>query len=93
MLGWQYGMALSSSSSITRNTGDLNYGHGFEMLAVLEANLCPITFSAAFATLLSLVNDKQDEECINEFWALFESNKNTISWSMVSPILQAVLFL
>ena len=36
------------------NTGEVYYGHGFETVAVLEANLCPNTFSAAFATLLSL---------------------------------------
>ena len=86
LFGWQCGMALSSSSSIIRNTGDLYYGHGFEMVAVLEANLCPITFSAAFATLLPLFNDKQERSGINEFWDLFEVIKTLFlgQWS-VSP--------
>jgi hypothetical protein len=77
------------------NTGDLYHGHGFEMLAVLEANFCPNTFSRAFTTFLSLVHDKQDEESIHEFRAHFEGHLHNISWSMVSipPILQAMLFL
>ena len=36
-------------------TGDLFYGRGFEMLAILEANFRPDTLSRA------------DEECIHEF--------------------------
>ncbi len=77
------------------NTGDLYYGRGFEMLAILEANFCPDTFSHAFATLLSLITNKQDEECIYEFRARFEGHLNNISQLMVSipPILQAMLFL
>ena len=65
------------------------------MLAVLEANFKHDTFSHAFSTLLSLVNDKQDEECIHIFWARFEGHLPNISWLMVSipPILQAVLLL
>ena len=27
------------------NKGDLYYGRGFELLAVLEANFCPVTLS------------------------------------------------
>jgi hypothetical protein len=77
------------------NTGDLYHGHGFEMLAILEANFCPNTFSRAFATFLSLVHDKQNEESIHEFRAHFEGHLHDISWLMVSipPILQAMLFL
>ncbi len=54
------------------NTGSLYFGHGFEMLAALEANFKPATFSHAFATLLSLIDNKQAEEGIHEFWACFE---------------------
>jgi hypothetical protein len=77
------------------NTGDLYHGHGFEMLAVLEVSFCPNTFSCAFATFLSLVHNKQDEESIHEFRARFEGHLHNISWLMVSipPILQAMLFL
>jgi hypothetical protein len=77
------------------HTGDLSYGCGFEMLAILEAIFCPGTFSHAFATLLSLVTNKQDEECIHEFRACFEGHLHNVSLSMVSipPILQATLFL
>jgi hypothetical protein len=77
------------------HTGDLDYGRGFEMLAILEAHLCPDTFSHAFATLISLITNKQDEECIHEFQACFEGHLDDISWSMVSIplILQVVLFL
>jgi hypothetical protein len=65
------------------------------MLAIPEANFCPNTFSCAFATFLSLVHDKQDEESIHEYRACFEGHLHNISWSMVSipPILQAMLFL
>jgi hypothetical protein len=51
------------------NTGDLYFGRGFKMLAILEANFKPNTFSHAFATLLSPLNNKQDEECIHVFRA------------------------
>jgi hypothetical protein len=53
------------------NTGDLYYGRGFEMLATLEANFKPAIFSHTFATLLSLINNKQAEEGIHEIRALF----------------------
>jgi hypothetical protein len=71
------------------NTGDLYHGHGFEMLAILEANFCPNPFSHAFATFLSLVHDMQDEESIHEFRACFEGHLHNISWLIVSipPIL------
>ena len=49
------------------NTGDLYFGRRFEMLAALEANFKPATFSRAFATLLSLIKDKQGEEGNHEF--------------------------
>jgi hypothetical protein len=77
------------------NTGDLYFGHGFEMLAALEANFKPGTFSHAFAILLSLVNDMQAEEGIHEFQARFDGHLHDMSRSMVSipPILQAMLFL
>jgi hypothetical protein len=77
------------------HTGDLYYRHGFEMLDILEANFCPNSFSHAFATLLSLITNKQDEECIHEFWACFEGHLHDISWLMViiPPILQAMLLL
>jgi hypothetical protein len=77
------------------NTGDSYYGCGFEMLASLEANFKPATFSHTFATLLSLVNDKQAEEGIHEFQAHFEGHLHDMSWSAISipPILQAMLFL
>ncbi len=76
------------------NTGDLYYGRGFEMLAALEANFKPATFSHTFATLLPLVNDKQAEEGIHEFRAHFEGHLHYMSWSFVRipPILQAMLF-
>jgi hypothetical protein len=61
------------------NTRNLYYGCRFEMLAILEANLCPNTFSNAFATLLSHITNKQDEECIHEFQACFEGHLNNIS--------------
>jgi hypothetical protein len=65
------------------------------MLAALEANFKPTTFSHAFAALLSLVNDKQTEEGIHEFRACFEGHLHDMSWLMVSipPILQTMLFL
>jgi hypothetical protein len=77
------------------NTGNLYFGRGFEMLAALEANFKPATFSHAFATLLSLVNDILAEEGIHEFWAHFEGHLHDMSRSTVSipPILQAMLFL
>ncbi len=77
------------------NTGDLYYGLGFEMLASLEANFKPATFSHTFATLFSLVNNKQAEEGIHEFRARFEGHLHNMSRLMVSipPILQAILFL
>jgi hypothetical protein len=77
------------------NTGDLYFGHRFEMLAALETNFKPATFSHAFATLLSLVNNKQAEEGIHEFLACFEGHLHNMSRSTVSipPILQAMLFL
>ena len=77
------------------NTGDLYYGHRFELLAVLEANFCPVTLSTVFATLLSLVHGKQGKECINEFQARYEGHLHYISWSTVSipPILQGCAFL
>jgi hypothetical protein len=77
------------------NTGDLYFGRVFEMLAALEENFKPATFSRAFATLLSLINDMQAEEGIHEFRARFEGHLHNMSWSTVSipPILQAMLFL
>jgi hypothetical protein len=54
------------------------------MIAVLDTNFCPDTFSNAFVALLSLINNKQDEECIHQFWARFEGHLHNISWSMVS---------
>jgi hypothetical protein len=77
------------------NTGDLYYGRRFEMLAALEANFKPATFSHAFTTLLSLVIDKQAEEEIHEFRACFEGHLHDMSRSTVRipPILQAMLFL
>ena len=77
------------------NTGDLYYGRGFEMLATLEANFKPATFSHSFAALLSLINDKQSEEGIHEFRARFEGHLHDMSLSAVSipPILKAMLFL
>ncbi len=65
------------------------------MLASLEANFKPATFSHTFATLLSLVNDKQAEEGIHEFRARFEGHLHDMSRSAISipPILWAVLFL
>ena len=77
------------------NTGDLYFGRGSEMLAVLEANFKPDIFFHAFATLLSLINDKQDEESVHVFWAHFEGHLQDISWLTVSipPVLQAMLFL
>ncbi len=77
------------------NTGDLYYGRGFEMLATLEANFKPATFSHSFAALLSLINDKQSEEGIHEFWARFEDHLHDMSRLAVSIplILKAMLFL
>ena len=77
------------------NTGDLYYGRGFEMLATLEANFKPATFTHSFAALLSLINDKQSEEGIDEFRARFEGHLHDMSLSAVSipPILKAMLFL
>ncbi len=77
------------------NTGDLYFGRRFEMLAAHEANFKPATFSHAFATLLSLVNDKQAEEGIHEFRACFEGHLHNMSRLTVSipPVLQAMLFL
>ena len=77
------------------NTGDLYYGRGFEMLATLEANFKPATFSHTFAALLSLVNDKQSEEGIHECRTRFEGHLHDMSRSAVSipPILKAMLFL
>jgi hypothetical protein len=66
------------------HTEDLYYGRGFEMLAILQANFCPDTFSHAFTTLLSFVTNKQDKECIRGFWAHFEGHLQNISWSIVS---------
>jgi hypothetical protein len=73
------------------HTGDLYYGRGFEMLAVLEANFCPNTFSHASATLLSLITNKQDEECIHEFRARFEGHLHNISWFMPHSSSHALL--
>ncbi len=77
------------------NTGDLYYGHGFEMLASLEAEFKPATFSHTFTTFISLVNDKQAEEGLHEFRARFEGHLHVMSQSAISipPILQAMLFL
>ena len=77
------------------NTGDLYYGHGFEMLASLEAEFKPATFSHTFTTFISLVNDKQAEEGLHEFQARFEGHLHVMSQSAISipPILQAMLFL
>ena len=77
------------------DTVDLYYGWGFRMLAVFEANFCPDTFPHAFAKFFSLLNDKQDEECIHEFQACCEGHLHNISRSMVNipPIFQAMLFL
>ncbi len=76
------------------NTGDLYFGHGFEMLATLQGNFKPESFSCAFATLLSLANDKQDEEDIHAFRARFEGHLHNMSRLTVSipPILQTMLF-
>ena len=65
------------------------------MLATLEANFKPATFSHSFAALLSLINDKQSEEGIHEFRARFEGHLHDMSLSAVSipPILKAMLFL
>jgi hypothetical protein len=65
------------------------------MLATLEANFKPATFSQTLAALLSLVNDKQSEEGIHEFRACFEGHLHDMCWSAVSipPILKAMLFL
>ncbi len=87
-------MAQSGSSLTIQGIYTLG-GCGFEMLAALEANFKPATFSHAFATLLSLVNDMQAEEGIHEFRACFEGRLHNMSRLMVSipPILQAMLFL
>ena len=77
------------------NTGDLYYGRGSEMLATLEENFKPDAFSHTFATLISLINNKQSEEGVHEFWARFEGHLHDMSWLAVSipPILKAMLFL
>jgi hypothetical protein len=77
------------------NTGDLYYGHGFEMLASLEAEFKPATFSHTFTAFISLVNDKQAEEGLHEFQPNFEGHLHDMSQSAISipPILQAMLFL
>ncbi len=77
------------------NIGDLYFGRGFEMSAALEANFKPATFSHAFTTLFSLINDQQAKEGIHEFRACFEGHLHDMSWSTVSipSILQAMLFL
>jgi hypothetical protein len=78
------------------NTGDLYYGHGFEMLATLEANFKPATFSHTFTALFSLINNKQsEEEVVHEFRARFEDHLHDMSRSAVSipPILKTMLFL
>ena len=65
------------------------------MLAAFEANFKHATFSHSFATLLSLVNNKQADEGIHEFRACFEGHLHNMSQLTVSipPILQAMLFL
>ena len=77
------------------NTGDLYYGRGFEMLATLEANFKPATFTHSFAALLSLINDKQSEEGIDEFRARFEGHLHDMSClaGSIPPILKDMLFL
>ncbi len=59
---WEEQLQMAVQDGLVRflfdNTGDLYFGHGFEMLAAFEANFKPATFSHAFATLLTLVNDK-----------------------------------
>jgi hypothetical protein len=77
------------------NTGDLYYGRGFEMLASLEAEFKPATFSHTFTAFISLVNDKQAEEGLHEFRARFEGHLHDMSQLAISipPILQAMLFL
>ena len=44
------------------------------MLAAQEANFKPASFSHTFATLLSLINDKQAEVGIHKFRARFEDH-------------------
>ena len=61
--------------------GDIYYGHRFKMLAALETNLKPDTFSHTFATLLSLVIDKQAEEGMHEFPACFWGHLHNMSRS------------
>jgi hypothetical protein len=70
-------------------------GADLKCLLFLRQIFCPSTFSRAFATLLSLVNSKQDEKCIDEFRDCFEGHLHNISLLIVSilPILQAMLFL
>ncbi len=65
------------------------------MLATLEENYKPATFSHSFAALLSLISDTQSEEGIQEFRARFEGHLNDMSRSAASipPILKAMLFL
>ena len=65
------------------------------MLASLEAEFKPATFSHTFTAFISLVNDKQAEEGLHEFWARFEGHLHDMSQSAISipPILQAMLFL
>jgi hypothetical protein len=64
------------------------------MVAALEANFKPVTFSHTFSTLLSLINNKQSEEGIHEFRACFEGHLHDMSRLAVSipPILQAMLY-
>ena len=77
------------------NTGNLFYGRGFEILAALEANFKPVTFSHTFAKLRSLINIKQAEEGIHEFRARFGGHLHNVSQLTVSipSILQDMLFL
>ena len=65
------------------------------MLAALEAKFKPATFSHAFVTFLSLVNNNHAEEGIHEFRARFEGHLHDISRLAVSipSILQDMLFL
>ena len=74
-------------------TGDLYYGCRFEMLAALEANFKPATFSHTFAVLLFLINSKQSEEGIHEFWVCFEGHLHDMSQpaDSIAQILQAML--
>ncbi len=64
------------------------------MLASLEAEFKPATFSHTFTAFISLVNDKQAEEGFHEFRARFEGHLHDMSQSAISipPIVQAMLF-